>query len=80
VILIERGRGLPRRYIREKKGGRTAFSAITSRCWNHLRLKLRTSQSVSTLKNAFYKYFKLSQLRDKIFTPFLGNLFLDLML
>ena len=38
-------------------------------------LKLRTSQSVNTLKNALYKHFKLSQLRNKIFTPFLDNLF-----
>ena len=67
---------LPRRYVREKEGGRT-FSATTSRCWNHLPLKLRTSQSVNTLKNALHKHFKLSQLRDKIFTPFLDNLFLD---
>ena len=42
---------LPRRCIREKEGGRT-FSATTSRCWNHLPLKLLTSQSVNTLKNA----------------------------
>ena len=42
---------LPRRYIREKEGGRT-FSATTSRCWNHLPLKLRACQSVYTLKNA----------------------------
>ena len=65
---------LPMRCIREKEGGRT-FSATTSRRWNHLPLKLRTSKSVNTLKNAFYKHFKLSQLRDKIFTPFLDNLF-----
>ena len=70
---------LPRRYIREKEGGRT-FSATTSRCWNHLPLRLRASQSVNTLKNALYKHFKLSQLRDNIFTPFLDILFLDRMI
>ena len=42
---------LPRGYIREKEGGRT-FSATTSRCWNHLPLKQRASQSVNTLNNA----------------------------
>ena len=62
------------RYIREKEGGRT-FSATTSRCWNHLPLKLRASQWANTLKNALYKHFKLSQL-----TPFLDNLFLDCMI
>ncbi|CAH3037959.1 unnamed protein product [Pocillopora meandrina] len=67
------------RYIREKEEGRT-FSATTSRCWNHLPLKLRASQSVNTLKNALYKHFKLSQLRDNIFTPFLDILFLDRMI
>ena len=33
-----------------------------------------------TQKNAMYKHFKLSQLRDKCFTPFLDNLFLDRMI
>ena len=60
---------LPRRYIREKEGGRT-FSATTSRCWNHLPLKLRASQSANNLKNASYKHFKSCQLRDKIFYSF----------
>ena len=45
-----------------------------------LSVKLRTSQSVNMLKNALYKHFKLRQLRDKIFTPFLDNLFLDRMI
>ena len=49
----------------------------TSRCWNHLPIKLRTSQSVNILKNPLYKRFKLSQLRNKCFTSFLDNLFLD---
>ena len=61
---------LPRGYIREKEGGR-AFSATTSRCWDHLPLKLRASQSVNTLNNALYKHFKSSQLRDKNFYSFL---------
>ena len=56
------------------------FSATTSRCWNHLPLRLRASQSVNNLKNALYKHFKLSQLRDNIFTPFLDILFLDRMI
>ena len=56
------------------------LSVTTSRCWNHLSIKLRTSQSVNILKNASYKNFKLSQLRDKIFTPFLDCLFLDRMI
>ena len=79
---ITRGANLtisPRRYTTEKEGGRT-FSATTSTCWNHLPLKLRASQSVNTLKNALYKHFKLSQLRDNIFTPFLDILFLDRMI
>ena len=67
---------LPRKYTREKGEGHT-FSIITSRCWNHLLLKLRTSQSANTLGNALYKHFKLCQHRDKIFTPFVDNLFLD---
>ena len=70
---------LPVRNIREKEGSRR-FSATTSRCWNHLPLKLRASQYVNTLKNALYKHLKLSQLRDKIFTPFLDNLILDCMI
>ena len=70
---------LPVRYIREKEGSRT-FSATTSRCWNHLPLKLRASQYENTLKNALYKHLKLSQLRDKTFTPFLDNLILDCMI
>ena len=71
---------LPVRYIREKEGSRT-FSATTSRCWNHLPLKLRASQYVNILnENALYKHFKSSQLRDKIFTPFLDNLILDCMI
>ena len=60
---------LPRGYIREKERGRT-FSATTSRCWNHLPLKLRASQSLNTLNNALYKHFKSSQLRDKNFYSF----------
>ena len=70
---------LPRKYIREKEGGRT-FSVSTSRYWNHLPIKLRTSQSATILKNALCKHFKLSRLRDKWFTPFLDNLFLDRMI
>lgn len=66
----------PRRYTTEKEGGRT-FSATTSTCWSHLPLKLRASQSVNTLKNALYKHLKLGQLRDKTFTPFSDNFFLD---
>ena len=46
----------PRKYTKEKEGGRT-FSVTTSRCWNHLPIKLRTSQSVNILKNALYKHF-----------------------
>ena len=61
---------LPRKYTREKEGGRK-FSVTTSRCWNHLPIKLVcTSPSVNILKNALYKHFKLTQLRDKCFTPF----------
>ena len=60
---------LPRRYIREKEGGRS-FSATTSRWWNHLPLKQRASESVNTLNNALYKHFKSSQLRDNIFYSF----------
>ena len=43
-------------------------------------IKLRTSQSVNILKNALYKHFKLSNLKDKTFNPFLVNLFLDRMI
>ena len=43
-------------------------------------LSLCTSQSVNNSKNALYKHFKLSQHRDKIFTPFLDNLFVDRMI
>ena len=71
---------LPTRYNRAKEGGRT-FSVTTSRCWNHLPIKLRSSQSVDMFNNdALYKHFKLSQLRDKSYTPFLDNLFLDRMI
>ena len=70
---------LPRKYTREKERGR-AFSVTTSRCWKYFAIKLRTSQSVNILKNALYKNFKLSQLRDKSFTPILDNLFLDCMI
>lgn len=56
---------LHRRYIREKERG-CMFSATTSRCWNYLPLKLRTSQSVNTL-NTLHKHFKLCQFREKIF-------------
>ena len=70
---------LPRKYTRKKEGGRT-FSVSTSRCWNDLPIKLRTSQSATILKNALCKHFKLSRLRDKWFTPFLDNLFLDRMI
>ena len=38
-------------------------------------LKLHASSSVNILKNALYKHFKLSQLKKKIFTPFLNNNF-----
>ena len=51
---------LPKRFNRAKEGGRT-FSATTTKCWNHLPLKLRASSSVNILKNAMYKHFKLSQ-------------------
>ena len=67
---------LPRNYTREKEGDRM-FSVIISRCWNHLPIKLRTSQSMNILKNALYKHFKLSQLWDKSFISFLDNLFFD---
>ena len=53
---------LPRKYTREKEGGRT-FSVTTSKCWNHLAIKLCTSQSVNILKNALYKHFKLGWLK-----------------
>jgi len=63
---------LPIRFDRAKEGGHT-FSATTIKCWNHLPLKLRASSSVNILKNALYKHFKLSQRKNKIFTPFLNN-------
>ena len=65
---------LPTRFNRAKEGGRT-FSVTTTKCWNHLPLKLRASSSVNILKNALYKHFNLSQLRNKVFTPFLDNNF-----
>ncbi len=43
--------------------------------WNHLPLRLRTSSSVNIFRNALYKYFKLSQLKNNVFTPFLDNNF-----
>lgn len=43
---------LPRKYTREKEGGPT-FSVTTSRCWNHLPIKLRTSQSVKYFEECF---------------------------
>ena len=61
---------LPRKYTREKEGGPT-FSVSTLRCWNNFLIKLHTSQSLNILKNALYKRFKLTQLRDKSFNPFL---------
>jgi len=65
---------LPKRFIRAKEGGRT-FSVMTIKCWIRLPLKLCASSSVNILKNALYKHFKLSQLKNKIFTPFLNNNF-----
>ena len=65
---------LPIRFNRAKEGGCT-FSATTTKCWNHLPLKLRASSSVNILKNALYKHFNLSQLRNKVVTPFLDNNF-----
>ena len=71
---------LPRKYTGEKERGCT-LSVTTSRCWNHLPIKLRSSQSVNMFNNdALYNHFKLSQLRDKSYTPFLDNLFLDHMI
>lgn len=43
---------LPRKYTREKEGGPT-ISVTTSRCWNHLPIKLRTSQSVKYFEECF---------------------------
>ena len=43
---------LPRKYTIEKEGGRT-FSVTTSRCWNHLPINLRTSQSVKYFEECF---------------------------
>ena len=60
---------LPTRFNRAKEGGRT-FSVTTTKCWSHLPLKLRASTSVTILKNALYKHFKLIQLKNKVFTPF----------
>ena len=65
---------LPRRYNRAKEGGRR-FSVTNSKCWNHIPLKIRSSSSVNILKSALYKQIKLTQFRDKIFTPFLDNNF-----
>ena len=65
---------LPARYNWVKEGGRT-FSSRTLKCWNHFPLKIRTSQSVNIFKNLLYKHFRLSQLRDRIFIPFLDNYF-----
>ena len=65
---------LPRRYNRAKEGGRR-FSVTNSKCWNHLPLKIRSSSSVNILKNALYKQIKLTQFRDRIFTPFLDKNF-----
>ena len=45
------------------------ISAMTTKCWNHLPLELHASSSVNILKNALHKHFKLSQLKNKIFTP-----------
>ena len=39
----------------------------TTKCWNHLPLKLRASSSVNILKNALYKHFNLSKLKKIIF-------------
>ena len=50
---------LPRRYNRAKEGG-CRFSVTTS---------------VNILKSALYKQIKLTQFRDKIFTPFLDHNF-----
>ena len=61
---------LPRRYNRAKETDR-AFSVTNSKCRNHLPLKIRSSSSVNILKNALYKQIKLTQFRDRIFTPFL---------
>ena len=65
---------LSRGFNRVKEGARN-FSVTTSKCWNHLPLRIRTSSSVNILKNALYKHHKLSQIRDRIFTPFLSNHF-----
>ena len=65
---------LPRRYNRAKEGGRR-FSVTNSKCWNHLPLKIRSSSSVNILESALYKQIKLTQFRDRIFTPFLDSKF-----
>ena len=65
---------LPRRFNRVKERGPT-FSVTTSKCWNHLPLRIRASSSVNFLKNALYKHLKLSKIGDSIFTPFLSNRF-----
>ena len=65
---------LPRRYNRAKEGGRR-FSVTNSKCWNHLPLKIRSSSSVNILESALYKQTKLTQFRDRIFTPFLDSKF-----
>ena len=48
---------LPRKFNRVKEGDRT-FSITTSKCWNHLLLRIRTSSSV----NVLYKHLRLSQI------------------
>ena len=57
---------LPTRFNRAKEGGRT-FSATTTKCCNHLRLKLRASSSANIHKNALYKHFKLGHLKNNNF-------------
>ena len=71
-------------YIFKKKNSSTCMSECnqltftflpTTKCWNHLPLKLRASSTVNKLKNALYKHFKLSHHKNKVFTPFLDNNF-----
>ena len=69
---------LPRRYIREKEGGRT-FSATTSRWWNHLPLKQRASESQILRRMLCINILNQVSLGIRFFTPFLDNLFSDRM-
>lgn len=57
------------RYVREREGGKT-FSVVTSKLWNKLPIKLRSSPSLRVFKKGLRNIFLDFQTKNNIFPSF----------